>query len=275
MALPDLAGMTEADALDALARSDLAGGTLEYRESAAEAGLVLEQWPAAGQPVEIGSAVDLVIAAVETVEIPNLVGLPIDGARQVLGALRLVVGSETRQPSRADAEGTVIAQDPPVAARLAVGSPVDLVVAEPALIRVPEIVGLAIDDVDARADRRRPRGRPGGAALLAGGGRRGSRAGAGRGGGRPRRDDGHDARGSQPRDLGRPARRGAAGDGAARRRAARRRRRAHRAAPPAPPSPSRTPTALAELPPEEPAAATALRSRRSRPSRAYRQAWRR
>ena len=89
-----------------------------------------------------------VIAAVETVEIPNLVGLPVDGARQVLGALRLVVGSETRQQSRVDAEGTVIAQDPPAAARFAVGSPVDLVVAEPALIRVPEIVGLAIDDVD-------------------------------------------------------------------------------------------------------------------------------
>ena len=146
--LPDLAGMTEADALEALARSDLDGGTLEYRESAAEAGLVLEQWPAAGQPVAVGSAVDLVIAAVATVEIPNLVGLPVDGARQVLGALRLVVGSETRQPSRVDAEGTVIAQDPPAAARFAVGSPVDLVVAEPALIRVPEIVGLAIDDVD-------------------------------------------------------------------------------------------------------------------------------
>lgn len=146
--LPDLAGMTEADALDALERADLAGGTLEYRESAVEAGLVLEQWPAAGQPVEIGSAVDLVIAAVETVEIPNLVGLPVDGARQVLGALSLAVGSEVRQPSRDDAEGTVIAQDPPAAARFAVGSPVDLVVAEPALIRVPEIVGLAVDDVD-------------------------------------------------------------------------------------------------------------------------------
>ena len=46
--LPDLTGRTETDALDALARADLAGGTLEYRESAAEAGLVLEQWPAAG-----------------------------------------------------------------------------------------------------------------------------------------------------------------------------------------------------------------------------------
>ena len=146
--LPDLAGMTEADAVDALERADLAGGSLEYRESAVEAGLVLEQWPAAGQPVEIGSAVDLVIAAVETVEIPNLVGLPVDGARQVLGALRLAVGSETRQQSREDAEGTVIAQDPPAAARFAVGSSVDLVVAEPALVRVPEIVGLAVDDVD-------------------------------------------------------------------------------------------------------------------------------
>ena len=147
--LPDLAGMTEADALEALAGSDLTGGALEFRESATAAGLVLEQWPAAGQAVAVGSAVDLVIAAVETVEIPNLVGLPVDGARQVLGALRLAVGSETRQPSREEADGTVLAQDPPAAARFAVGSPVDLVVAEPALVRVPEIVGLAIDDVDA------------------------------------------------------------------------------------------------------------------------------
>ena len=146
--LPDLAGLTEADALEVLVRSDLAGGTREYRESAAAAGLVLEQWPAAGQPVEVGSAVDLVIAAVETVEIPNLVGLPVDAARQVLGALRLAVGSQTRRQSRVDAEGTVLAQDPPAAARFAVGSPVDLVVAEPARISVPEIVGLSIDDID-------------------------------------------------------------------------------------------------------------------------------
>ena len=147
--LPDLAGMTEADALETLAGSDLASGALEFRESATEAGLVLEQWPAAGQAVDVGSAVDLVIAAVETVEVPNLVGLPVDGARQVLGALRLAVGSETRQPSREEADGTVLSQDPPAAARFAVGSPVDLVVAEPALVRVPEIVGLGIDDVDA------------------------------------------------------------------------------------------------------------------------------
>ena len=146
--LPDLTGMSEAAALDLLAGADLAGGTLEYRESPAGAGLVLEQWPAAGQQVDVGSAVDLVIAAVETVEIPNLVGLPVDAARQVLGALRLEVGAETRRQSRVDAEGTVVAQDPQAAARFAVGSPVDLVVAEPALIGVPEIVGLAVDDVD-------------------------------------------------------------------------------------------------------------------------------
>ena len=146
--LPDLAGMAEPEALDALSRSDLAGGALEYRESSAEPGLVLEQWPAAGQQVEVGSAVDLVIAAVETVEIPNLVGLPVDAARQVLGALRLVVGSEAREQSREKAEGTVLAQDPPAEARFAVGSPVDLVVAEPAVVNVPEIVGLPIEDVD-------------------------------------------------------------------------------------------------------------------------------
>lgn len=146
--LPDLAGMREAEALAALAGAELAGGSIEYRESAAEAGLVLEQWPAAGQPVAIGSTVDLVVAAVETVEIPDLVGLPVDAARQVLDALRLGVGTETRRQSRVDAEGTVVEQDPPAAVRFSVGSRVDLVVAEPALIAVPEVVGLTLDDVE-------------------------------------------------------------------------------------------------------------------------------
>ena len=147
--MPDVAGLTEAEALDLLDQYELGIGILANREFPTDVGRVLEQWPTAGTRVDIGIGVDLVIAAVETVEIPTVVGLSVDAARQVLTTLRLGVGDETRQASRTAEEGTVLNQHPPASTRVAVGSPVSLVVAKPEMVAVPAIVGLTIGDVDA------------------------------------------------------------------------------------------------------------------------------
>ena len=144
--MPAVAGLTEAEARDLLEQYELGLGILANRESPTDIGRVLEQWPTAGTPVDIGIGVDLVVAAVETVEVPTVVGLSADAARQVLTTLRLGVGDETRQASRTEEEGTVLNQHPPASTRLAVGSPVSLVVAEPEMVAVPAIVGLTIGD---------------------------------------------------------------------------------------------------------------------------------
>ena len=81
-------------------------------------------------------------------DIPTVVGMSVDAARQVLTALRLAVGDETREASRTEEEGTVLNQHPPAATRVAVGSAVALVIAEPDIVTVPAIVGLLSSEVD-------------------------------------------------------------------------------------------------------------------------------
>ena len=145
---PDISGLTEAEAIDLLEQYELGIGILANRESPTDIGRVLEQWPSVGTRVDIGTGVDLVVAAIETVDIPTVVGMSVDAARQVLTALRLAVGDETREASRTEEEGTVLNQHPPAATRVAVGSAVALVIAEPDIVAVPAIVGLSSREVD-------------------------------------------------------------------------------------------------------------------------------
>lgn len=146
--MPDISGLTKAEALDLLEQYELGVGILANRESPTDVGRVLEQWPTVGTRVDIGTGVDLVVAAVETVDIPTVVGMSVAAARQVLTALRLAVGDETREASRTEEEGTVLNQHPPAATRVAVGSAVALVIAEPDIVAVPAIVGLLSSEVD-------------------------------------------------------------------------------------------------------------------------------
>ena len=146
--MPDISGLTEAEAIDRLDQHELGVGILANRESPTDIGRVLEQWPTVGTRVDIGTGVDLVVAAVETVDTPTVVGMSVDAARQVLVALRLAVGDETREASRTEEEGTVLNQHPSAATRVAVGSAVALVIAEPDMVAVPVIVGLLRSEVD-------------------------------------------------------------------------------------------------------------------------------
>ena len=146
--MPDVSGLTEAEALDLLDQVELAVGILANRESSTDVGRVLEQWPTVGTRIDIGTGVDLVVAAIETVEVPTVVGMSVDAAGQVLTALRLAVGDETREASRTEEEGTVLNQHPPATTRIAVGSAVALVVAEPEIVAVPAIIGLPRSEVD-------------------------------------------------------------------------------------------------------------------------------
>jgi len=146
--MPDVSGLTEAAALDLLDQYELGLGILASRESPVDIGRVLEQWPTVGTRVDIGTGVDLVVAAVETVEIPTVVGMSVDVTRQVLTTLRLSIGDETREASRTEDEGTVLGQHPPASTRVAVGSVVNLVIAEPDMVVIPVIVGLPSSEVE-------------------------------------------------------------------------------------------------------------------------------
>ena len=95
VAIPaDLPGRTEAAARDVLRQKGLVGAptTIMNNSPTVPAGIVITTKPAPGQPVAVGSAVELVVSTGK-VAVPQLIGLPLaeaDGAAKALG-LRLSV----------------------------------------------------------------------------------------------------------------------------------------------------------------------------------------
>jgi len=85
--VPDVGGMLRDAALAKIIAAELVVGAINERSSDQQAGTVLEQWPAANQPVEKNTSVSLVIAAREKAVIPwGLYGA-------VAGATLLAVGA--------------------------------------------------------------------------------------------------------------------------------------------------------------------------------------
>jgi hypothetical protein len=103
--------------------------------------------------VVIGSPVDIVLAAVETVEVPSVVGLTIEDARGRLTAGRLAPGQEPSRVTHVEPQGTVLAQSPQARTRVAIGTSVTLTVATAEIVEVPAVVGLSHDDAAAAITR--------------------------------------------------------------------------------------------------------------------------
>jgi len=122
--VPDLRGLTSADATQRLTRYRLLVGTRTG------AGTVTEQDPAAGRRVRVGTAVNLFLSrpAVELVVIPNLRGLDLGAARATAQAagLRLDAGDATT--------GTVASQSLAAGSQVARGSVVTVTVAVPSIV---------------------------------------------------------------------------------------------------------------------------------------------
>ena len=92
---------------------------------------------------------DIVIAAVPLVEVPDVVGLDQAAAKKALEDVGLAVGKVT-QKQTADAEPGVVLEQAPAAAKQAnQGTTVDLVVAAAALVKVPNVVGQTQADAKA------------------------------------------------------------------------------------------------------------------------------
>ncbi|OLS42669.1 PASTA domain-containing protein, partial [Rhodovulum sulfidophilum] len=146
--VPGLSGLTLAAAEARLEAEDLAVGQVDRRESgSAVPGTVLAQDPGEGAELAPGSEVALTVATEPArAEVPNLVGLSQDRARNVLRDRGLRMGGTATRESGRVAPGTVLAQDPGEGAELALGSAVSLTVAtEPARAGVPNLVGLSQD----------------------------------------------------------------------------------------------------------------------------------
>ncbi|MHC4479012.1 MAG: PASTA domain-containing protein [Planctomycetota bacterium] len=130
-AVPDVVGMTEANAQSAITDVNLAVGAVRHQHSeTVAAGYVISQDPGAGTSVPLGSLVNLVVSLgpVPTVLVPDVVGMTEPNAESAITDVNLAVGLVDYQRSGPVAAGDVISQDPAAGTSLTVGSSVDFVV---------------------------------------------------------------------------------------------------------------------------------------------------
>lgn len=145
--VPDLRGMTEDQAQDALAETKLvAAPSQEVYHEKVPAGRVIRSNPATGESVKPGTAVVLVVSlGPKPIEIKDWTGKSADKATQVLSKAGLKVASAEAY-SDTVAAGRVISQDPTVGP-LFRGDTVSLVVSKgPELVTIPG--GLRATGVD-------------------------------------------------------------------------------------------------------------------------------
>lgn len=115
----------------------------ERADSGAEPGSIIEQRPAAGSPLASKEIRVTVAKAATDVKVPDVVGKPLEAARQALVDAGFEVAEPTLESSR-ETQGTVIKQTPEGGEQTKKSSIVRLVVAEPPAIEVPKVTGGSI-----------------------------------------------------------------------------------------------------------------------------------
>jgi beta-lactam-binding protein with PASTA domain len=138
--VPALKDMRLDAAVDQLEKAGLqAGDVTEQVTGSADAGVVLDQSPEPGAEAEKGSKVDLTIEAV-SVEVPELVGMPITEASDALVAAGLETGEIAKEKRTGQKGGTVLQQTPAAGERVLPGTPVALTVVDEVIV-VASLVG--------------------------------------------------------------------------------------------------------------------------------------
>ena len=149
--VPDLVGMSQDDAEAAIkdARLKVGSITTEAAEDA-EPSEVLRQFPSADREVDVGTEVDLVVAAASTV--PEVTGETEADATAILRDAGYEV-SVAREPSDTVEEGRVIAQDPDAGAEYEQGQTVTILVSEgPEPQEMPDVTGQDADEAQAQLE---------------------------------------------------------------------------------------------------------------------------
>ncbi|HEV8045772.1 MAG TPA: Stk1 family PASTA domain-containing Ser/Thr kinase, partial [Rubrobacter sp.] len=129
--VPSVEGLTRDEAVQRLDAAGLGAEIRQRQNSAADAGIVLEQSPSGGQSANRGSKVLLAVGAgASTVEVPEVRGLSLSEAEAELSQAGLSVGSVNEITSETAPEGEVIEQgigpgaavDPGTAVNLGISS---------------------------------------------------------------------------------------------------------------------------------------------------------
>lgn len=144
VAVPDLSGMTQAQAQAAITAAGLVVGTISQQFSTTvPAGSVISQEPPAGEQVASGTAVNLVVSQGATlVPVPNVAGATQASAQSAVMASGLTIGTITQQYSTSVPAGSVVSQNPLAGTQVPVGTAVHLVISQGTAVTVPDVTGM-------------------------------------------------------------------------------------------------------------------------------------
>ncbi len=148
--IPDVSGQSAADAQVALEDQGLVVSLDERTNGKVAAGDAVKTEPAAGQTVEVGSAVTLIVSkGAKQVSVPDVVGASEADAKAAIKDAQLKPGEISR--TEADAPtGTVLSQDPVADSAVDQGSTVDLTVSSgPPAVDIPDVSGQSAADAQA------------------------------------------------------------------------------------------------------------------------------
>lgn len=142
--VPDVRGMSQAEASNAITQAGFAVGKISEQESdGVESGKVISTDPAGGSKANKGSTINIVISkGAESVSVPNLVGLSISEATSKAQAAGFTIYQSGSDYSSQYAEGLVMSQSPTSGQKASKGSAIAYVVSLGASnVSVPNVVG--------------------------------------------------------------------------------------------------------------------------------------
>lgn len=130
VSVPDVTGMTEANAKSELDKVGLKYTTTTAASDTVEAGRVISQNPTSGIKIAAGESISLVISSgVESVTVPSVTGLTQSAARSTLVNAGLKLGNVTEEYSN-EASGTVVSQSVSDGTSVNKGTSIDIVISK-------------------------------------------------------------------------------------------------------------------------------------------------
>jgi len=141
--LPDVAGLTAAQASTKLEQAGFKPTTEKQSSATVPSGRVIATNPSAGTEAQAGSAVTVLISSGPAQStVPDVVGQSRAGAEATLTNAKLKPGTITQRTSSDQTPGSVLEQSPAAGTSLPEGGAVDFVVAQaPTETPVPDVVG--------------------------------------------------------------------------------------------------------------------------------------
>ena len=126
------------------------GETTQQPSADVDEGDVIETDPPAGEQVDEGSTISLVVSSgPENVTIPSLTNFTYDRAKEILEGMGLKV--DKRLQDSTEPRDQVLNTDPPAGTSVESGSRVDLIVSR-GVVNVPDVVGRSLDEAQSTLD---------------------------------------------------------------------------------------------------------------------------